>query len=115
MPETDEPKDQGRWQSIFRSAVDAIILIDAHGRIEVRLHSTASLCQVTVHHTGPGIPADVLGRIFTPFFTTKARGTGLGLPTAKRLVEAHAGTIAVTCRPEGGTTVVVELPQTIAT
>jgi two-component system, LuxR family, sensor kinase FixL len=88
-----------------------------HGRgvIEVRLHSTASLCQVTVRDTGPGIPADVLGKIFTPFFTTKARGTGLGLPTAKRLVEAHAGTIAITCPPEGGTAVVVALPQPVAT
>jgi two-component system, NtrC family, sensor histidine kinase HydH len=85
------------------------------GTIDITLESVDSLCQVTVRDDGPGIPAEVLGKIFTPFFTTKARGTGLGLPTAKRLVEAHAGTITITCPPEGGTTVVVELPQTVAT
>jgi two-component system sensor kinase FixL len=84
------------------------------GAIDVTLQSSGNLCQVTFRDTGPGIPADMLAKIFTPFFTTKARGTGLGLPTAKRLVEAHAGTIAITCPPEGGTTVVVELPQAIA-
>lgn len=41
--------------------------------------------------------------IFTPFFTTKSRGSGLGLPTAKRLIEAHHGQIDLTCPPEGGT------------
>jgi signal transduction histidine kinase len=60
--------------------------------------------------SGPGIPADVRARIFTPFFTTKSRGSGLGLPTAKRLVEAHHGTIDVDCPPAGGTTVTVRLP-----
>ncbi|PYR37076.1 MAG: hypothetical protein DMF93_18595 [Acidobacteria bacterium] len=60
---------------------------------------------------GPGIGPDVLDKIFTPFFTTKARGTGLGLPTAKRIIEAHGGRIAVACPPGGGTTVTVELPS----
>jgi len=50
-------------------------------------------------------------KLFTPFFTTKARGTGLGLSTAKRLVEAHGGTILIECPPGGGTTVTLELPQ----
>ena len=68
------------------------------------------MCRVTVRDSGPGIPADVRERIFTPFFTTKARGTGLGLPTAKRIVEAHGGSIAVRCPPGGGTTVEVALP-----
>jgi signal transduction histidine kinase len=60
--------------------------------------------------SGPGIPDDVREKIFTPFFTTKARGTGLGLPTAKRLVEAHHGTIDIACPPGGGTHVTVRLP-----
>jgi signal transduction histidine kinase len=50
-------------------------------------------------------------KIFTPFFTTKSRGSGLGLPTAKRLVEAHHGLIAVDCPAAGGTTVTVQLPM----
>jgi signal transduction histidine kinase len=49
-------------------------------------------------------------RVFTPFFTTKTRGSGLGLPTAKRFVEAHRGEISLDCPPDGGTTVHVRLP-----
>jgi signal transduction histidine kinase len=51
-------------------------------------------------------------KVFTPFFTTKKRGSGLGLPTCRRLVEAHRGTIAVDCPPSGGTRVTVSLPAT---
>jgi nitrogen-specific signal transduction histidine kinase len=57
-----------------------------------------------------GIPADVLERIFTPFFTTKARGSGLGLSTVRRLIEPHHGTIGIACPSAGGTVVTVQLP-----
>ena len=50
-----------------------------------------------------------LDKLFTPFFTTKSRGTGLGLSTAKRFVEAQGGSIVVECPPAGGTTVRLEL------
>jgi signal transduction histidine kinase len=49
-------------------------------------------------------------KFFTPFFTTKARGSGLGLPTAKRLIEAHHGIISIACPPSGGTAVTIQLP-----
>ena len=65
---------------------------------------------LSVADTGPGMDAATLKKIFTPFFTTKSRGTGLGLPTARRLVEAHRGTIGIRCPPDGGTTVTVDLP-----
>ena len=48
--------------------------------------------------------------IFTPFFTTMSRGTDLGLPTVKRLVEAHNGQVMLDCPPAGGTRVVIRLP-----
>jgi signal transduction histidine kinase len=76
----------------------------------VTVDAEDGMCRVTVRDSGPGIPADVRERIFTPFFTTKARGTGLGLPTAKRIVEAHGGSIAVRSQPGEGTTVEVVLP-----
>jgi signal transduction histidine kinase len=53
----------------------------------------------------------VRDKVFTPFFTTKSRGSGLGLSTAKRFVEAHDGQIAIDCPPGGGTTVVVRIPM----
>ena len=80
------------------------------GTIHVVLVASEGACQVTFHDAGPGMPHDVLEKIFTPFFTTKARGTGLGLPTAKRIIEAHFGQLSVMCPPEGGTTVIVRLP-----
>jgi signal transduction histidine kinase len=87
-----------------------------HGTIQVSLSSTENSCQVVFRDTGPGIPADVREKIFTPFFTTKARGSGLGLPTAKRLVEAHHGHISVACPADGGTSVTIHLPaQSAAT
>ncbi len=72
---------------------------DAAGRIAIG-----------VADTGPGVPADVRERIFEPFYTTKLRGTGLGLPTARRFIEAHGGTIDLLDRPGGGTIARVMLP-----
>ncbi|HEX8325339.1 MAG TPA: HAMP domain-containing sensor histidine kinase [Tepidisphaeraceae bacterium] len=68
-----------------------VTLADSDGRL--------SLC---VEDTGPGIPADLLDRIFNPFFTTKDDGTGLGLSIVHRIVEAHGGAISAVNRPEGG-------------
>ena len=80
------------------------------GTIRVSLTVTADTCQIEFADEGPGIPSEVREKIFTPFFTTKSRGSGLGLPTAKRLIEAHRGNIAIACPASGGTIVTVELP-----
>jgi two-component system sensor kinase FixL len=81
------------------------------GRIRVAVDTIDSTCRIAFIDAGPGIPSDIREKIFTPFFTTKSRGSGLGLPTAKRLVEAHNGQIAVDCPPTGGTIVIVRLPM----
>lgn len=60
--------------------------------------------------TGPGIPPEGLPRIFEPYYTTKSGGTGLGLPTARRIVEAHGGTVDVHSDPGKGTDFVIALP-----
>jgi PAS domain S-box-containing protein len=60
--------------------------------------------------TGPGIPPDVRQRVFEPFYTTKHRGTGLGLATARRVIEQHHGTMTLDCPPGGGTIVMVQVP-----
>jgi two-component system, LuxR family, sensor kinase FixL len=81
------------------------------GRIHVAIDEVNTMCQIAFSDAGPGIPDDVRDKVFTPFFTTKSRGSGLGLPTAKRFVEAHNGQIAIDCPPQGGTTVVVRIPM----
>jgi signal transduction histidine kinase len=60
--------------------------------------------------TGPGIPADAIERIFDPYFTTKAGGSGLGLPTARRIIEGHGGRLEVHSEPGRGTDFSVSLP-----
>jgi two-component system sensor kinase FixL len=84
------------------------------GRIRVGIEGGDSACELSFADGGPGIASDIRDKIFTPFFTTKSRGSGLGLPTAKRLVEAHHGQLTIDCPPAGGTTVVIRLPIGVA-
>ncbi len=67
---------------------------------------------VAVHviDTGPGIPRESIGRVFEPYYTTKSGGTGLGLPTARRIVESHGGTLDVHSEPGRGTDFTIMLP-----
>jgi len=83
---------------------------DASGRIKVSVVASAGKCRIDFQDDGPGIPPEIREKIFTPFFTTKSRGTGLGLATARRLIEAQRGTIDVRCPAAGGTTVSIQLP-----
>ena len=68
--------------------------------------------RVEVHDDGPGISADDLERIFSPFFTTKPQGTGLGLAIVRKVVDAHDGTIHATSALGHGTAFTVTLPVT---
>jgi signal transduction histidine kinase len=70
-----------------------------------------SKVQLRVSDTGIGMDSDALAKIFEPYFSTKAIGTGLGLTIAKRNVEANLGTIAVTSQKGHGTSVTMTLPQ----
>jgi two-component system sensor histidine kinase AtoS len=83
-----------------------------HGRGLIRMSVTSDdgVCQIIIADDGPGIAPEVRQKLFTPFFTTKARGTGLGLSTARRLVEAHGGTLAIECPPTGGTLATLRIP-----
>jgi signal transduction histidine kinase len=69
-------------------------------------------CIVRVIDTGPGIAPEHLEKIFTPYFTTKSGGSGLGLPTARRIVEEHGGTLEVHSEPGRGTEFTIALPTT---
>ncbi len=70
--------------------------------------------ELTIEDAGPGIPADVLPKVFEPLFSTKSFGTGLGLPTVKQIVEQHGGKIDISSEPGSGTRVVVQLPLAAA-
>ncbi len=71
--------------------------------------------EICIADTGKGIPESNLAHVFTPFFTTKDTGTGLGLPFAKKVVESHGGRLILESRIGEGTRVCVNLPQTAET
>jgi signal transduction histidine kinase len=103
--------DAGMLKVVFQNLmINGAHAMQGHGRLRVSVKAVDASCQIAFSDAGPGIPPDVREKIFTPFFTTKARGSGLGLPTVKRLVEAHQGQVSIDCPPAGGTTVLVRLP-----
>jgi len=73
-------------------------------------HAAVPMVQVEVNDDGPGVPADVMDRIFSPFFTTKPQGSGLGLAIVRKIVDAHDGRIDVSAREQRGTRFRVTLP-----
>jgi signal transduction histidine kinase len=79
----------------------------------VHLHVSAEEQEITVsvRDEGVGMTAEVARRAFEPFYTTKARGTGLGLPICRRIVDAHHGAIRVHSNGARGTVVDVRLPR----
>jgi two-component system sensor histidine kinase FlrB len=70
----------------------------------------ARTLQLRVYDTGPGIPETHLDKVFDPFFTTRAQGTGLGLAVVARTVADHGGTVVAANRPGGGAEFTLELP-----
>jgi two-component system nitrogen regulation sensor histidine kinase NtrY len=84
------------------------------GRVVVRVERAAGpggpSARIAVLDAGPGVPPDLLARIFDPYFSTHDTGTGLGLPIARRIAEEHGGEIAARNRPEGGLEAVIAIP-----
>ncbi|MEW6729830.1 MAG: ATP-binding protein [Acidobacteriota bacterium] len=113
--------DEGRMIQVFLNVIlNATQASQPAGAIQVRTSLEPCALEPTwmgqpqvlveVSDCGVGIPDDCLPRIFEPFFTTKPSGTGLGLPIAKQILEAHEGTITVQSSEGVGTTVRILLP-----
>jgi signal transduction histidine kinase len=98
---------KGAFLNLLLNAAQAM---QGHGTISVSVTQRAGFCVVEIADDGPGIPPAAREKLFTPFFTTKPRGTGLGLPTARRIVQEHGGTIEIECPADGGTRAIVRLP-----
>ena len=86
------------------------LLISTALRRSTRRGAAAAFLEVRFRDTGVGIPAGDLKNLFIPFFTTKEKGTGLGLPISQRIIENHGGTIEVRSQPGEGATFTVLLP-----
>jgi len=95
--------------NLLRNSEDALEgLGDA--RIEIATTLAGRCARLRISDNGPGFPVELLSRIFEPYVTTKARGTGLGLPIVKKIVEEHLGTIEISNAPEGGARIDIRLP-----
>ncbi len=117
--------DPGQISQVFQNLIiNAIQAMPAGGTIRVRGENLAvrpgsdlpldpgNYVKASIHDQGIGIPADYLPRIFDPYFSTKQKGSGLGLATSYSIVQNHHGHIAVESQLGAGTTVHVYLPAT---
>lgn len=98
------------YQSFLNILINAMQSMPEGGRILVEVSSSDHLVTVHFDDEGQGIPTENLEKIWDPFFTTKDRGTGLGLGIVKNIVESHGGSIQIVNRPVRGTRVTIELP-----
>jgi signal transduction histidine kinase len=95
------------------------LLMNAHevtapeGMVRVEAATTADRVIVAVVDTGPGVPPELLERVFDPFFSTKERGTGLGLAICASIAQTHGARITVTNRDAGGAVFTVDFPLAI--
>ncbi len=93
--------------NLFRNAIDAM---PDGGELLLTTRRDGDFAVLEVTDTGKGMPPDVQARVFEPFYSTKPGGSGLGLPTVRRIVEAHGGSIALETDEGKGTKFTVRLP-----
>jgi signal transduction histidine kinase len=100
-------------QVILNIAINACEAMPGGGTLTVRTSriesDTGDAVGIAIRDTGPGIPRETLRQIFTPFFTTKERGVGLGLAVCERIIRAHGGRIRVKSVPGQGTIFLIRL------
>ena len=100
-------------QALLNLVTNAVDAMPEGGRLRLGARPDGDAVALVVTDTGAGIPPEDLSRVFDPLFTTKppGKGTGLGLPILREIVEAHGGTVGLESRPGEGTTAVVRLPR----
>jgi two-component system nitrogen regulation sensor histidine kinase GlnL len=121
----DLPGDTHQLRQIFTNLlINAFEAMGGTGAVQINAtqtseeevvageHSGAPVIQIEIADNGPGVPAEVVEKIFSPFFTTKPQGSGLGLAIVRKIVDAHDGRIDVSAQPGGGTRFRITLPVT---
>jgi nitrogen fixation/metabolism regulation signal transduction histidine kinase len=107
--------DKNRLSQILTNLViNAVDAMNGDGSIEIRTDLVKKrdirYCRISVKDTGKGIDSKESALVFTPYFTTKESGTGLGLPIVERIVNDHGGAIWFDSAPGTGTTFYIDLP-----
>lgn len=105
--ETDKTKIERVFGNLIKNAFDAM---PNGGELHIKSKKTGKQVKIEFSDTGTGMSKEVLSKLWTPFFTTKAKGMGIGLSICKRIIEAHKGEIEVESKEGKGTKFTVYLP-----
>lgn len=97
--------------NLIKNASEAIEASQREGTIHISLRECLPWIELKVRDNGCGIPADQIGQVFTPLFTTKKNGTGIGLANVYSTAERHGGTVSVDSEPEEGCEFTIMLPK----
>jgi signal transduction histidine kinase len=113
--EGDEVLLRQALSNLCRNAFEACDQARIVPRIAIEGHwdEVHGMLRISISDNGPGVPDNVADRVFRPFFTTKAQGTGLGLALVQKIVVTHNGRVTVTNDDSGGARFVVTLPASI--
>jgi signal transduction histidine kinase len=103
--ECDSTKIEVVLENVIMNGIQAV---GTEGKIEIRMSEDAENAVLEIEDSGPGIPDDILPKIFEPLFTTRQQGTGLGLATCKSIISQHGGTIEVRTKP---TVFMIKIPK----
>ena len=97
-------------QAFLNIIINAMQAMPKGGEINIRAFTEKAFIVIVVEDEGKGIPKPIINKIWNPFFTTKERGTGLGLGIVKNIIESHKGTIHIENRSHQGVKVTIHLP-----
>ncbi|PIE70252.1 MAG: two-component sensor histidine kinase [Deltaproteobacteria bacterium] len=98
------------YQAFLNLLLNAMQAMPDGGTVGIYLTCDADTVRIRFEDQGTGIPEELVEKIWDPFFTTKDKGTGLGLGIVRNIIDAHQGSIQIQNRQIGGTRVVVKLP-----
>jgi len=100
------------FKNLILNAIEAMDgLVKRRPALTIMIHMTATLIKVRIRDNGEGIRKDHLDKIYAPYFTTKKKGMGLGLPVIKQILEEHQSTIKVNSKWGQGTEFTITLPR----
>ena len=109
LPEITADPDM-LYQAFLNILINAMQAMPQRGKISVNICSSDNVVEIFFEDQGEGIAEDILEKIWDPFFTTKSKGTGLGLGIVKNIVESHGGSVKISNRSVSGARVTVTLP-----
>jgi signal transduction histidine kinase len=95
------------FKNIIQNGIDAL---SDGGKINIMSSANSQFLKIEFQDTGTGMDEETIKKIFTPYFSTKSHGMGLGLPIVDKIIKEHKGKIEVKSQPDKGTTFTLLLP-----